>query len=112
AEAFGKARAAKPGFYEAEMNYAAVNLQFRGFSKAEEAYRAVIKTRPDDYDARVGLALALRGQIQIQEQNAGDLVSQAGKELDKAKELAPDRPEAYYNDAILTQEYRARDAGA
>lgn len=109
AEAFGKARQLRPGFYEAEMNFAAVNLQFRGFTKAEEAYRAVLAKRPDDYDARIGLALALRGQIQ--ESDAGALMEAAGKELKKARQIAPDRPEAYYNEAILTQEYRARDAG-
>lgn len=109
AASFSKARQLRPGFYEAEMNYAAVNLQFRGFAQAEEAYRAVLRARPDDYDARLGLALALRGQIQ--DDNAEKLVAAAGKELAKAKELAPDRPEAYYNEAILTQEYRAKLAG-
>ncbi len=110
AEAFGKARSLRPGFYEAEMNFAAVNLQFRGFAKAEEAYRAVLRNRADDYDARVGLALALRGQIAPE--SPEDLTEKAAKELEKAKAIAPDRPEAYYNEAILTQEYKARGAGA
>ena len=110
AEAFGLARSLRPGFYEAEMNFAAVNLQFRGFAKAEEAYRAVLKGRPDDYDARVGLALALRGQIQ--DENAEKQTAAAAKELERAREIAPERPEAYYNEAILTQEYKARGAGA
>lgn len=110
AEAFGKARALRPGFYEAEMNFAAVNLQFRGFTKAEEAYRAVILKRPDDYDAHLGLALALRGQIGPDTPES--LIEDAGKELEKARKIAPDRPEAYYNEAILTQEYKARNQGA
>jgi tetratricopeptide (TPR) repeat protein len=109
AEAFGKARTLRPGFYEAEMNFAAVNLQFRGFTKAEEAYRAVLKSRADDYDAHVGLALSLRGQIS--EQNADALVDEAAKELEKAKRIAPDRPEAFYNEGILTQAYKARGTG-
>jgi tetratricopeptide (TPR) repeat protein len=46
-EAFDKARQKDPNFYEAQMNFAAVNLQFRGFPKAEEAYRAVLKNRPE-----------------------------------------------------------------
>ncbi len=106
AEEFGKARALRPGFYEAEMNFAAVNLQFRGFTRAEEAYRAVLSRQPDDYDARVGLSLALRGQIQPDSPDT--LVDDAAKELERAKKIAPDRPEAYYNQAILTQEYKAR----
>ncbi len=106
AEEFGKARALRPGFYEAEMNFAAVNLQFRGFTRAEEAYRAVLRKSPDDYDARVGLSLALRGQIQPD--SPASLVEEAAKELERAKKIAPDRPEAYFNEAILTQEYKAR----
>ena len=47
---FNRARQLDPTFYEAQMNYAAVNLQFRGFAQAEEAYRAVVKMRPNDFD--------------------------------------------------------------
>ena len=32
---FNNARTLDPTFYEAQMNYAAVNLQFRGFAQAE-----------------------------------------------------------------------------
>jgi len=38
-ESFGTARKLDPTFFEAHMNYAAVNLQFRGFAQAEQAYR-------------------------------------------------------------------------
>ena len=107
-EAFDKARQKDPNFYEAQMNFAAVNLQFRGFPKAEEAYRAVLKNRPNDYDARLGLALALRGQIN--DVNFDSFVKESGEHLAKAKELAPDRPETYYNEAILTQEYKTKTA--
>lgn len=107
-EAFDKARQKDPNFYEAQMNFAAVNLQFRGFPKAEEAYRAVLKNRPNDYDARLGLALALRGQIN--DSNFDAFVKESGEHLAKAKEIAPDRPETYYNEAILTQEYKTKAA--
>lgn len=107
-EAFDRARQKDPNFYEAQMNFAAVNLQFRGFPKAEEAYRAVLKNRPNDYDARLGLALALRGQIN--DANFDAFVKESGEHLAKAKELAPDRPETYYNEAILTQEYKTKIA--
>src|SRR5262249_20155488 len=60
---FNQARTLDPSFYEAQMNYAAVNLQFRGFSQAEGAYRKAVELRPNDYDAHLGLALALRGGI-------------------------------------------------
>jgi tetratricopeptide (TPR) repeat protein len=106
---FNNARKIDPAFYEAQMNYAAVNLQFRGFQQADEAYRAALKLRPDDYDAHLGLALALRGQID--DSNFDKMVKDSGEQLELAKKAAPDRPEAYYNQAILTQEYSAKSGG-
>jgi hypothetical protein len=110
ARAFGRARKLDPRLFEAHMNYAAVNLQFRGFARAEEAYRAALVLDAKSYDAHLGLALALRGQI-------GDtpdgmkVLATAEKALHKAKALAPERPEAYFNEAILVQEFLARGAG-
>ncbi len=109
-QAFNTARKLDPTFYEAQMNFAAVNLQFRGFEQAEEAYRAALKMRPNDYDAHLGLALALRGGTN--DANFDKSVPAAAAELDAAKKIAPDRPEAYYNDAILTQEYKAKSGAA
>jgi len=107
--AFNTARKLDPTFYEAQMNFAAVNLQFRGFAQAEEAYRAALKMRPNDYDAHLGLALALRGLID--DSNFDQMVAAASAELAEAKKLAPDRAETYYNEAILTQEYKAKSGG-
>jgi tetratricopeptide (TPR) repeat protein len=106
---FNNARTLDPSFYEAQMNYAAVNLRFRGFAQAEEAYRAALKMRPNDYDAHLGLALALRGQID--DSNFDKKVAEAAAEIDAAKKAAPDRAETYYNEAILTQEYKAKSGG-
>ncbi len=107
-KAFKRAVALNPEFFEAQMNYAAVNLSFRGFGEAEKAYRAALKLRPDTYEAHIGLALALRGSIN--NQNYSQNVAEAQKHLDAAKELEPTRPEAYYNEAILAQEFRAKRA--
>jgi tetratricopeptide (TPR) repeat protein len=106
---FNAARTIDPSFFEAQMNYAAVNLQFRGFEQAEQAYRKAIEIRPNDYDAHLGLALALRGNIN--DSNFDKNVAEAGAELAKAKQIAPDRAETYYNEAILTQEYKAKSGG-
>jgi hypothetical protein len=38
--ASSRPRRARPTFFEAQMNYAAINLSFRGFKAAEDAYRA------------------------------------------------------------------------
>lgn len=105
-QAFARARQLNPKFFEAQMNYAAVNLSFRGFAEAEKAYREALKLRPNTYEARLGLALALRGQIEGA--NADTYLAEAQKELDEAKKLDPRRPETYYNEAILAEEYRAK----
>src|SRR6185312_2357034 len=97
---FNSARTIDPSFYEAQMNYAAVNLSFRGFEQAEAAYRKAIELKPNDYDGHLGLALALRGSIT--DSNFDKNVREASDELGKAKQIAPDRPETYYNEAILT----------
>ncbi len=106
---FNAARQLDPTFFEAQMNYAAVNLSFRGFAQADEAYRAAIKVKPNDYDAHLGLALAIRGQID--DSNFDKMVKEASETLAKAKQIAPDRAETYYNEAILTQEYKAKSGG-
>lgn len=108
-KSFGRARALDPKFFEAQMNYAAVNLSFRGFEEAEKAYRDALKQRPNDYEAHLGLALAIRGQIN--DSNFDKAVAEAQSHLDQAKKLDAGRPETYYNEAILTQEYRAKRGG-
>ena len=107
-QAFNTARTLDPKFFEAQMNYAAVNLSFRGFDKAEGAYRAALQMRPDNYEARLGLALAIRGQID--DSNLDTKMADAEAELKKAKELDGSRPEAYFNEAILIQEFKAKYA--
>lgn len=104
---FGSARQLDPNFFEAHMNFAAVNMLFRGFAKAEEAYRAALKLRADDYDANLGLALALRGQIDTAPDGDKKL-AEAEQMIAKAKTIDGGRPEAYFNHAILTQEYKSK----
>jgi tetratricopeptide (TPR) repeat protein len=105
-QSFNTARQLDPNFFEAQMNYAAVNLSFRGFDQADGAYRQALKMRPNSYEAHLGLALALRGEIT--DSNWDKNLLDAQKELDACKKLAPERPETYYNEAILTQEYKAK----
>lgn len=108
-KSFARARALDPKFFEAHMNYAAVNLSFRGFSEAEKAYREALKLVPQDYEAQLGLALAMRGQID--DANFDKYVAETQKYLDECKKIDPSRPEAFYNEAILTQEYQAKSTG-
>ena len=64
---------------------------------------------PNDYDAHLGLALALRGQID--DSNYDKQVAAVQSELDACKKLDAARPDAYFNEGILTQEYKAKSAG-
>jgi tetratricopeptide (TPR) repeat protein len=98
-----------PHFFEAQMNLAAINLSFRGFDKAEGAYRKALEMHPNDYDAHLGLALALRGQID--DANYDKQVAAVQAELDACKKIDNARPDAYFNEGILTQEYKAKGAG-
>jgi tetratricopeptide (TPR) repeat protein len=108
-KAFQTAAQLDPKFFEAQMNLAAINLSFRGFDKAEGAYRKALEMHPNDYDAHLGLALALRGQID--DSNYDRQVAAIQSELDACKKLDPARPDAYFNEGILTQEYKAKGAG-
>jgi tetratricopeptide (TPR) repeat protein len=98
-----------PKFFEAHMNLAAINLSFRGFDKAEGSYRKALEMHPNDYDAHLGLALALRGQID--EANYDKQVAAVQTEIDACKKIDPARPDAYFNEGILTQEYKAKFGG-
>jgi hypothetical protein len=108
-KSFAAARSLDPKFFEAHMNYAAVNLSFRGFVEAEKSYREALKLIPGDYEALLGLALAVRGQIN--DVNFDKYVAESQKYLDECKKVDGSRPEAYYNEAILTQEFRAKSSG-
>src|SRR5260221_4564 len=107
-KSFKKARELDPKFFEAHMNYGAVNLSFRGFKEADAAYRDALKLKPKEYEAHLGLALALRGAID--DSNFDKNIAEAQAQLDECKKLEPDRAETYYNEGILTQEYRPKDS--
>ena len=106
---FAQAAKLDPHFFEAQMNYAAVNLSFRGFEQAQGAYQKALEMRPNDYDAHLGLALALRGQIN--DSNYDKEVAAVQGELDACKKIDEARPDVYYNEGILTQEYKAKAGG-
>jgi tetratricopeptide (TPR) repeat protein len=104
---FARARELDPRFVEAHVNYAAVSLSLRGYAQAEQAYRTALALGGDDYETRIGLALALRGAATPTSQR---LIAEAKRHLQAAKRLAPERPEAYYNEALLLEELDAKHA--
>lgn len=109
---FSTAAKLDPKFFEAQMNYAFINLGFRGFEQAEQAFRKALAMRPNDYDAHLGLALALRGPITGSETDYDAKVAAVQAELDAAKKIDPNRPDAYYNEGILTMEFKAKAGGS
>lgn len=104
---FRRARELDPECFEAQMNYAAVSFSIRGFEHARDAYRAAVALRPGDYEAHLGLALALRALAKSAD---SDELAGARRHLAIAKRLAPERPEAYFNEARLLEEVVARRA--
>ena len=105
---FERATELDPLLFEAHMNLAELNLSYRGYAKAESAFRRAIAIRPNDYDAHLGLAVALRGHISGTA-TAAELDA-VRAELAVCKKIDGDRPDAFYNDAILTQEFEAKTA--
>ncbi|NOU34126.1 MAG: hypothetical protein HOO96_40055 [Polyangiaceae bacterium] len=103
---FGVAAALDPRLFEAQMNYAAANLSFRGFEEAQKGYQKALAIRPGDYDAHLGLALALRGRIDHTNHDAQ--VAAVRAELEAAKRIDVERPDAFYNEAILVEEYESK----
>jgi tetratricopeptide (TPR) repeat protein len=109
ADQFDKARTLDPKFFEAHMNFAELNLGFRGFAKAEPAFRIALKLRPNDYDAHLGLALALVGLID--DSNYESNYRAAKGELERAIAIDAKRPEAYFNEASLEEKFGAKLPG-
>jgi tetratricopeptide (TPR) repeat protein len=109
-QAFQRAFEIDHRFLEALVNFGAINLGFRGFNRAEMAFRRALELRPDDYDVLLGLSLALRGQLRDADPDADRRMQEARALLERARTVAPDRPESYYNEGILTEEFEARSA--
>lgn len=102
AKQFDTARRLNPQFFEAHMNYGAVNLSFRGFEAAEESFRRAVDLNPQDYQAHLSLGSALRGL---------ERYADARAEYEKARQIDAAAPSAYYNLAVLMQDYEISDAG-
>lgn len=99
---FDTARRLNPSFFEAHMNYGAVNLSFRGFQAAEQAFRKAVSLQPEDYQAMLSLGAALRGLEKFGE---------ARTAYEKARQIDAQSPGAYYNLAVLMQDYEMSGAG-
>jgi tetratricopeptide (TPR) repeat protein len=79
------------------MNFARITIGFRGYQDAKAAYEQALKLQPSNFEAQLGLGVALRGL----EQNA-----KAQEAYEKASKLQPGRPEPYYNLGVLWQDFQ------
>lgn len=146
-QAFKNATDKDPKFFEAWMNYAALNLQFHGYAEAAKGYQVASGIRSKDYDAHLGLAVSTRGQLdfhlttkqamerKLAECEDPDKASTAAcgeakskfpsemkdheakflsfyKEAISAyaacKSLDATRPEAFFDNALLVEKYKAK----
>jgi tetratricopeptide (TPR) repeat protein len=94
---FRKAVDMNPGFNEARLNLAALSLNNRDYKTAEENFRAVLTSQPKNYEASIGLGVALRG---------GKKIDEAETQYNEAQKLDPSNPSSYFNIGLLYQEYK------
>jgi tetratricopeptide (TPR) repeat protein len=109
ARQFALATSYAPGDAEMFSNLGGALLSAGDFAGAEQAYERAIELSSDAYEAHLGRALALGAQIDaVHRETQLDRVQ---RELDRCKQLAPERPEAYYNEAWLTLDWKVGPQG-
>ncbi|MET0595449.1 MAG: tetratricopeptide repeat protein [Polyangiaceae bacterium] len=94
-----------PENLDARANLAAALLSAGQYEAAERSYDRALGLQADDYEAYLGRALARRGQITAS--NFGAQVESVESDFERAKELDPERPDAYYDDAIFNEHFKA-----
>lgn len=95
-QAFERAAQKDPKLFASLMNYAAINLNFRGYEEAKTAFEKAITLKSQSYDAHIGLGVALRG--------LGDFEG-AKAEYKKAAEIDPKRTDYIFNVGVLEMDY-------
>jgi len=95
---FDTARRHDDSMYQAHMNFGQITQSFRGYQDAQRAFARAVELRPGSYDAHIGLGAALRGLNQLDQSQA---------EYERAIEIDGARPEAYFNLALIWQDYRS-----
>jgi tetratricopeptide (TPR) repeat protein len=95
---FSGAVAADPTFAEARLNAGQLTLNFRKYDVAKEMFGKALEIQPKNYDAIIGLGIAMRG--------LGDLDG-AEAQYKKAQGVDPKRGAAYYNLGVLYKDFKA-----
>jgi tetratricopeptide (TPR) repeat protein len=102
---FQRAYQLSPTMFEAWVNYGTINLSFRGYQDAREAFQHAVELRADSYDAHIGLGVALRGLAAATENRDQAMLQQAQHEYERAQQLDATRPDAFYNLGVLNMSY-------
>jgi tetratricopeptide (TPR) repeat protein len=95
-QAFEKAFQKDKKLFASYMNYAAINLSFRGYESAKRAFEQAIALNPNSYDAHIGLGVALRG--------LGDFEG-AKAEYNKASKVNSKKTDYIFNLGLLAMDY-------
>lgn len=95
-KAFESAFTKDPSLFASYMNFAAINLSFRGFEGAKLAFEKAIALNPKSYDAHIGIGVALRGLNDYEGAKA---------EYQKAAEIDPQRTDYIFNVGLLEMDY-------
>jgi tetratricopeptide (TPR) repeat protein len=85
-------------------NLAAVRLHVRDFRGAEEAFDRVLGIAPDDYDAHLGRAVSISGQLDGKAPPYDESrLQRIRDDLAACRRIAPERPELEYNEALFLE---------
>ncbi len=106
---FLKATDADPNDSTSRLNMGAVLLRAGVYAKAEEQYRAIVSTSPEDNEAEVGLAASLRGEADAQHPQKLD---EAKKILEAVLDRDAHNVAALYNLGVLLADFMKRPADA
>jgi cytochrome c-type biogenesis protein CcmH/NrfG len=106
---FRKASQADPRDTTSRLNMGVVLLKAGAYAKAEEQYREILKVSPDDVEAQVGLAAALRGESDAQHPQKLD---EARQLLEKVLAANSHDTSALFNLGVLYADYLKQPAKA
>ena len=95
---FSGAVAADPTFAEARLNAGQLTLNFRKYDVAKEMFGKALEIQPKNYDAVIGLGIALRGLNDLDGSEA---------QYKKAQGIDPRRGDAFYNLGVLYKDFKA-----
>lgn len=94
---FARAMELDPRSFEAHMNFGQITLGQRAYADAARAFERARALRPGSYDAALGLGVALRG---LRHPERAEAMYRAAMDLDG------ERPEAWFDLAVLYHEHR------